>query len=413
MNQKISSFFRERISRRVLFNLGIIILALFLIGGGFYVGYTRGAANPKTIVVKGLTNIGDEDVTADFGLFWEAWDLLKTKHISGDEAKDQDLVYGAIEGLTDSLGDPNTTFFRKFEEDISGSFGGIGAEIGLDANGDLIVVAPLKNSPSEKAGLKAGDKIIKIDDFTTTGINVNDAVKKIRGPIGTAVALHILRDGWADSKTISIVRDVIVVPTVDWKMLDGGIIHVTIHSFNENAGVAFVEPAIEALTKDARGMIVDLRNNPGGYLEVAIQLAGWFVEKGEVVVREEFREGEPRIFRANGNEALRSIPVVLLMNEGSASASEILAGALRDIVGSKIVGMKSFGKGTVQELRSLKDGSKLKITVAHWLTPNGTIIDKNGLDPDYIVEFTDEDIQKKNDVQLKKAVEVLQKEIGQ
>jgi carboxyl-terminal processing protease len=409
------SFFKHHISKNTAVIIGFLVGAVILAGGGFYAGYARGTEYPKTILVKGITNIGDEDVTADFGLFWEAWDLLKTTHISGNQIADQNLVYGAIEGLTNSFGDPNTNFFRpddskKFEEDINGSFGGIGAEIGLKDN-ELIIVAPLKGSPSEKAGLLSGDKIIKIGDTVTTGMSVNDAVKKIRGPIGSVVTLHVLRNGWENSKSFKITRDTIMVPTIDSKLMDNGIMYINIHSFNENAAFDFTDPAVEALTKNAKGMILDLRNNPGGFLEVAIHLAGWFVEKGEVVVTEEFRIDPPRIFKASGNEALISMPVVILMNEGSASASEILAGALRDIRGIQIVGAQSFGKGTVQELHGLKDGSKLKITVAHWLTPKGIIIEKNGLTPDYVVELTEQDIAERKDRQLEKAIEVLQSEI--
>jgi len=391
---------------------------LILVGGSYFAGYERGVNNPKTILVEGIKNIEDEDVTADFAIFWEAWKKLRQNHIDGEKIEDNEFVLGAISGIAGAFKDPNTIFLRadtgdaqKFEEDIQGSFGGIGAEIGLRDN-QLTVISPLKKSPAERAGIKGGDKILEIDGFSTVDITLDEAVKRIRGLIDTSVVLNIFREQWTSSRDIAIKRDTIVVPTLDWEILEDGLAHISLHSFNDNVSLAFYDAVIDVMLKQSKGLILDLRNNPGGFLEVAINLAGWFVEKGTVVVKERFREpSSDRIFRANGNGALKDFPVVVLVNQGSASASEILAGALRDLNGVKLVGQKTFGKGTVQELHALRDNSKLKITVAKWVLPNGDIIEKEGLKPDVEVELTEEDVEKDRDPQLEKAIEVLKNEI--
>lgn len=391
--------------------LPIALTVIVVAGGAFYTGYQRGIENPKEIIVKGITNVGDDKATADFGIFWQALDKIKSEHFNGEEVKDKDFVYGAISGAVSALKDPNTVFFppadaEKFEEDVSGSFGGIGAEIGI-RNDQLVIVAPLKESPAERAGLKSGDKILLIDENQTAGLSVNDAVKLIRGEIGTKVKLTILRDDWEDPKDFTIVREIITVPTLDWNFKDGKILYIQLYSFNENAPRLFYKAAAEALVNNAQGLVLDLRNNPGGYLEVAVNLAGWFLDRGSLVVTERFKSGKEISFRTNGNGALKRIPSVILINQGSASASEILAGALRDIRDMKLIGEKSFGKGSVQELQKLKDGSSLKITVAKWVLPSGQIIDKLGLTPDIEVKFTEEDKNKGGDPQLEKALELL------
>ena len=393
------------------------LLAFFIIGGGgYYIGFQQGAEQPKIITVRGVGNLEpDQQVTADFGVFWEAWQKLRDNHVRGGEATDQAFIYGAISGLTDSLKDPNTVFFppadsKKFEEDVIGEFGGIGAEIGI-RNDQLVIVAPLENSPAEKAGLKAGDKILAIDGKNTAGLGVDEAVRKIRGEINTKVTLTILRNGESRSQDITIIRRKIEVPTLKLDVLDGNIAHLKLFSFNQNAPFLFYRSVLTILLGKADGIVLDLRNNPGGFLEVAVNLAGWFLDKGQVVVTEKFRSGEEIVFRADGAAALKKIPLVILINKGSASASEILAGALRDHYGVKLVGEKSFGKGTVQELFALKDDSKLKITVANWLLPKGQTIEENGLTPDFEVKLTEEDIENKKDPQLEKALEVLKQEI--
>ncbi len=409
------NFFEKHLERK---NINIVVSAiavLVLLSGTYYAGYAAGAKNPQTIEVKGITNIGSNDVKADFGIFWEALQKLKNDHIRGADVTDQKFVYGAIQGLTLPLNDPNTSYFppvesKKFNEDIKGSFGGIGAEIGIK-NEQLTVIAPLKNSPAEKAGLKAADVIFRIDGSLTSGVSINDAVNKIRGLIGTSVKLNVIRAGWTAPRDFLIPREEIVIPNLDWKTKDG-IMTIQLYNFDEKVPLSFYDAALNTLTSKSKGIVLDLRNNPGGFLQVAIDLAGWFLDKGQVVASEAFRSGPDDVFRTNGNGALKNIPIVILINAGSASASEILAGALRDDRSVKLIGDQSFGKGTVQELQNLSDGSQLKITIANWKLPNGQIIDKIGLTPDYPVTITEDDIKAGKDPQMAKAIEVLKSEIS-
>ncbi|MDO8466768.1 MAG: S41 family peptidase [bacterium] len=388
-----------------------VLLAISVVGGSFYVGYRSGQQDPRVVTVKGITNVDDADIKVDFGVFWQVWEKLKEQHIDGGTVKDKDLVYGAVHGLTASLKDPHTVFFppadaKKFEEDVSGHFGGIGAEIGT-RDEQLVIIAPIKDSPAERAGLLPKDKILKVGDVVVAQMDVNEAVKLIRGEIGTKVTLTIMRDGFKAPKDFTITREEIKSPTLDWDVKEGNILHIKLYSFNENAPNLFYRAILDGSVRGADGIVLDMRNDPGGFLEVAVNLAGWFFPKGSVVVTEAFRDGNDRVFRANGNAALKDIPVVVLINGGSASASEILAGALRDLKGSILVGEKSFGKGTVQELQTLKDGSSLKITVAKWLLPKGSAIEKVGLIPDVEVKMTEEDFKNDNDPQLTKAMEIL------
>lgn len=399
--------------------LWIALTTLVLLAAVGVSGFFIGQWYPKTILVRGVDNVENGvPVNASFGIFWETWQRVKDNYLREKDLNDQKMVFGAVKGMVDSLGDPYTIFLppddaKKFQEDLSGDFGGIGAEIGI-RNDILTIIAPLKDSPAEKAGLRAADKVVKIGDKATDNMNVNDAVKLIRGPKGSAVVLTILRNGSEKTKEITINRDTIKVPTIDWKSLEGGIIaHIQLFNFNENAPqkVLDVLKEIQAKAPNTRGFILDLRNNPGGFLEGAINIAGWFLPPDTLVVTEEFRSGKKNVFKTANNGALKDFPIVLLINQGSASASEILAGALHDQRGIKLVGEKTFGKGTVQELQQLSGGANLKITVAHWLLPKGDLIDKNGIKPDYEVKLTDKDIEAKKDTQLEKAIEVLKEQI--
>ncbi len=407
----------EKILKSGLFSTLVVLIVLFAVSyGSFYLGYQKGVKNPQTVIIKGVSNLEEGNKEAiDFSLFWETWGLIKDKYVGAEKLNNQDLVYGAISGLLSSLKDPNSVFFppsdaKKFEEDISGEFSGIGAEIGI-RNEQLVIIAPLKGTPAEKAGIKAGDKILKINDKITTKIGVDEAVKIIRGEKGTKVVLTIIRNGWEKPKEIPIIRDTIQIPTIDLKMIDNNIAHLQLYNFYEKAPYLFYSTVVEIVFKNPDGIILDLRNNPGGYLNGAVNIAGWFIKNGDVIVSEEFGPEKKEIFKSYGTGLLGKIPVVVLMNEGSASASEILAGALRDNNGSKIVGKKSFGKGSVQEVQGLKNDSLVKITVAHWLTPNGVLIDGNGLEPDYYVDLTEKDTEEGKDPQLEKAIEILKSQI--
>ncbi|MBM3257244.1 MAG: S41 family peptidase [Candidatus Liptonbacteria bacterium] len=401
--------------RRVGAIVGISLFAFLLVLGGAFVGFQAGIRMPKTILVKGVTGIDNREVSADFGTFWQAWETIEDLHLKDKDVNAQEKVYGAISGLVGSLEDPYSDFFKpsdskQFQDDIRGSFGGIGAELGIRKN-QLLIIAPLKNTPASKAGLKAGDKILRVNSTSTDGISIDDAVRMIRGKEGTSLTLTIFRDSWERPKDIKIVREQITVPTLDFEMKEGDIGYLHLYSFNRNAGSLFYQAMVEASTQGARGLILDLRNNPGGYLEAAVNLAGWFLPRGTLVVSEEGREGVMDQLRANGNAALADFPVVVLINQGSASASEILAGALRDSRKVKLIGEQSFGKGTVQQLTDLRDGSSLKLTIAHWVLPSGAILEGKGLMPDIEVKKTDEDEEKKRDPQLDKAIEVLKQEM--
>lgn len=393
--------------------LGNATLFLFIVGIGFG-GYQLGTLHPQTLIIKGATNIEqDPSVVADFDIFWQTWKLIKDEYLKGSDIKDKQLLYGAVDGLVKSLGDPNTNFFppveaKQFSENVSGHFGGVGMEVGV-RNDQLVVIAPLKGSPAERGGIRSGDRILKIDGKDAVALKINEAVSKIRGEIGTKVTLTIIHNEAKATEDVTIVRETIKIPTIDGKILDPDqhIGYLRIRSFNENAPTAFFEEAKQLIEKGLNGLILDLRDDPGGYLEVAVDIGGWFLDKGDVIAIQEFRGGKKQEFKGYGNGVFKKIPVVVLTNGGSASASEILAGALRDHLGSKLIGEKTFGKGTVQELRHLKDGSDLKLTIAHWLTPKGTLIDKEGIKPDYEVKLTENNIKKGEDPQLEKAKKVM------
>ncbi len=397
----------------------IIVCAVSLISVGMYVGFAAGTKFPKTILVQGVENMQDASGTsADFGTFWQAWHALNDLYLRDKNVSNETKVQGAINGLVNSLGDPYTEFFapqdnQKFQQDVQGNFGGIGAELGTKGS-QLVIIAPLKSTPAEKAGLLASDAVLAINGSSTDGITVEKAVDEIRGPEGTTVTLNIYRDGWDKPRDFKIVRATIIIPTIDVSTINGNITHLSLHGFNGNADQQFWEAMNVALNNGSKGLVLDLRDDPGGYLEVAVDLAGWFLPKGTPVVSEQGRDNQIlQDFKADGNAALVKFPVVVLMNKGSASASEILAGALRDERKDiKLVGETSFGKGTVQQLEDLNDGSSLKITIAHWVLPSGTVLENGGLKPDIEVKMTEDDFAKKRDPQLDKAVEVLKMEIN-
>jgi carboxyl-terminal processing protease len=348
----------------------------------------------------------------DFSLLWEAWHKLEREYVNPEKFDHEKMVQGAISGMVKSLDDPYTLFFspeetQKFLEDIGGSFEGVGMEIGI-RKGQLQVIAPLEGTPAQKAGLRAGDKILKIDDTLTMDITIEEAVTLIRGPKGTEVTLTVLRDDWDSTKEFKIRRDVIEIPSMEWEMKENNIAYIRLYHFSERSHLDFQEIALEVLNSSADRIILDLRNNPGGYLERAQNIAGWFIKRDQIVVIEDFGHGqEQEIYKAKGSAGLIDYPVVILINQGSASASEILASALRDNRSIQIVGETSFGKGSVQKLEELSDGSSLKVTVANWLTPNGNLITDKGLEPDFQTEITEEDFNQERDPQLDKAIEII------
>jgi carboxyl-terminal processing protease len=387
--------------------LVIISLAVGFIGGFYF--RTNQILGP---VVGNLINKEvNQPKDVDFSIFWTAWDLLHSKYVDKSKLDTQNLIFGAIEGMVKAVGDPYTTFLRpkeskEFTEQISGSFSGIGIEIGL-RDDVLTVIAPIKNTPAARAGILAGDKILKINDKTTEGMKLDEAVSLIRGPKGTRVKLTIRREKIKETEEITITRDIIKIPAVEWKLLDDYIAYVEILTFNKNVDSEFKKAAQEITQSKAKGIVLDLRNDPGGLLDSAIDIASYFLDAGKIVAIEKFGDGREEQFKAKLNGQLKIYPLIVLINKGSASASEILAGALKDNRGVLIIGETSFGKGSVQELADLPQKASLKITIAKWLTPSGKSIDENGIKPDIEVKMTENDIKEGKDPQLEKALEMI------
>lgn len=348
----------------------------------------------------------------EFDLYWEVWDRLKSDYVDKNKVQDEDMFYGSLRGLAASMDDPYTVFMdpkeaQEFADDLSGTFEGIGAEIGV--RDDIItIIAPLTGMPAEKAGVKAGDKLYAIDGTSTIGLNVDEAVKKIRGPKGTDVVLTLIREDEEKPLDIKITRSLIIVKSVKTEMRSDGVMLITVSNFNDDTLDLFNAAVKTALSKNPKGLILDLRNNPGGYLDTAISMASAWVKEGPVVV-EQFGEGRRQEYFSEGNGSLGVFKTIVLINGGSASASEIVAGALRDYKKATIVGEQSYGKGSVQSLRDLSNGSVLKVTVAKWLTPNGDFIDDKGISPDIEVKLTKEDINKNKDPQMMKALDLILK----
>lgn len=389
-----------------------IIIFLFLggiiLGGGFYGGYNYGKSSVQCPYCQ--------PTEIDFSLFWEAYHRLQEKFVDKDKIDVQKIIYGAISGMVASLEDSYTVFFppdesKRFLEEVRGTFEGVGMEIGINKERQIQVVSPIEGTPAKNAGLRPGDKILEINGTSTKGFTTEEAANLIRGPRGTTVTLMIMREGWNESQEIKIVRDVIIVPSMKFELKTDEkgeqYAYVAIYQFSEKLVYEFHNAAVNILNNPTQKIVIDLRNNPGGYLEVAQNIAGWFLEKGQIVVIEEFSNGDKQEYKSEGNAIFLDYKVVILINGGTASGSEILAGALRDNRGIKLIGEKSFGKGSVQEFENLSDGSSLKITVAKWLTPKGVDITEKGLEPDIKVEKTDEDYEQEKDPQLDKAVEVL------
>jgi carboxyl-terminal processing protease len=416
LEQNVNAEKKNRKLMNKVFVVGFIIL---FSAASFWFGLERGKSESSSGSSKVLpidqTVIINKDRkidTLDFSLFWRAWDLLSEKFVDSKKLDAQKLFYGAIKGMLQATGDPYTNFFdpdenKRFNEDITGSFEGIGAEIGVKG-GILTIIAPLDGTPAEKAGLRAGDKIIKIDDKNTAEMTIDEAVSLLHGAKGTEVKMTILREGEQDTREITVTRDVINVKSVTFQEKDNNIAYIKISRFGENTFKEFGDALKQVRNNNSKGMILDLRNDPGGYLETAVEIGSKMLPKGNIVVIEEDKDKSQNKMLAKGGDEFSSMKTVVLINEGSASASEILAGALRENRDNvTLVGKKSFGKGSVQELVNLDQGTAMKVTVAHWLTPKGNQINEKGISPDVDVNLTTDDYNNNRDPQLDKALEIV------
>ena len=392
-------------------NTNVILLVALFFFLGIYMGFYN---RPEIEKVTGLSNKETQVITeADFSPFWKVWNTINEKYPRADETIDQGRVYGAISGLVDSLNDPYSVFFdpeetKSFEEEISGNFSGVGMEVGIKDR-ILTVIAPLKDTPAYRANIKSGDKILKIDQTSTSGLGIEKAVNLIKGEVGTTVVLTILREEERDPVEIKIVRDIIDIPTLDTELRKDGIFVIKLYSFSANSTSLFRKAMKKFVETGTDKLILDLRGNPGGYLDAAVDMSSWFLSGDKIIVTEDYGNNkEPEIYRSRGYNIFNDkLKFVILINDGSASASEIVAGAMQDHGRAKLVGEKSFGKGSVQEAIKITKDTILKITIAKWLTPNGNLITEQGLTPDYEVKVTKEDVEAKKDPQLEKAVELL------
>lgn len=395
-----------------------VALAILLMAGSYFVGFSAGSGSVSADTPPNILNVEEEKKSdIDFAPFWQSWNVLNEKFVSvattTKNVTEQDKMWGAIQGLAASYGDPYTVFFppvesKGFEEEISGNFEGVGMEIAL-REGVLTVVAPLKGTPAYKAGILAGDKILKINDTITTGMTVEDAVKIIRGKKGTTVKVTVAREGEKTPKEISMMRDIINIPTIDTELLKSNIFIIRLYNFSAISADLFRVALREFALSGTEKLILDLRGNPGGYLEASVDMASWFLPSGKVIVREDFGgKGDEVVHRSRGYNVFNDeLNMVVLVDGGSASASEILAGALKDHAIATLVGSKTFGKGSVQELVKITPETSLKVTIARWLTPDGYSISDGGLVPDIEVKRTPEDFEKDLDPQLDRAVKFL------
>lgn len=388
----------------VLKNAGVAVGIIIIFVAGVGVG--------NGTIQFGLANRSqNKDLPADldYSSIESLYDTLKGNY-DGKLDKEK-LLDGIKAGLAEASGDPYTMYFNAkdaedFNRQLNGTFSGIGAELGQDTSKNLVIVAPIAGFPASKAGLRPQDVIIEINGKSTAGLNVAEAVGKIRGPKGTEVSLRVLRDKKEDLK-FTITREDIKIPSVKYEVLDGNIGFLQITQFNDDTTALATEAAKAFKSKGVKGVVVDLRGNPGGLLEASVDVSSLWLKEGSVVLQEKQGGVVVSTEVANGNDILAGVPTVVLINEGSASASEIMAGALKDNKAATIFGVKSYGKGSVQQIKDLRGGGELKVTIARWYRPSGENIDKKGISPDKEVKMTDEDYDNKRDPQKDAAIQSL------
>ncbi|PIS09076.1 peptidase S41 [Candidatus Beckwithbacteria bacterium CG10_big_fil_rev_8_21_14_0_10_34_10] len=404
--------------RKTVFSLILVVLGF---GAGFFwgthkVNLTQEKFSLKSFKIVNKTTPIDKDL--NFDLFWDVWNRLEEKYLIKEDIDRQKMFYGAIQGMTAALGDPYTAFLppvqnKKLKEDLNGAFEGVGIRLGFNKDKRLTVIAPLKGMPAEKAGVKAGDIIIHLKDEVkeldedTLGMSLPEAVEKIRGESGAEIVLTLIHENESQSYEAKIKRETIIVPSVTVEFLENNTIaHLKLTRFGELTSEQWDKSVDEILNKEdtIKGIILDVRGNPGGYLKGSVNLASEFLEKGVIVKQEDYR-GEVETYSVNRKGRILTLPLIVLIDKGSASASEILAGALKDHGRAKLIGTQTFGKGTIQESEEINGGMALHITTAKWLTPNNKWVNEESLIPDIEVENNSDNPDE--DLQLNKAIEEL------
>ncbi|MBT3293331.1 S41 family peptidase [Candidatus Peregrinibacteria bacterium] len=409
---------------KIFRNISLILLPVIMLALGWELGNTTSRRQLHDVekqlefLYTGSVGSGqviqDPEKEVDFALLYGVWRLLLRYYIQPEDLKVQPMIYGATMGLVNAIGDPYTTFMTpkqndNFQQSMQGKLEGIGAQLTMK-NGNVVVVAPLKGSPAQSAGMKSEDIIVTVDREQITEETLNQVVQRIRGEKGTKVVIGVAREGEDQIIELTITRDEIKVPSTEMeiKETDSGSIGIlSINKFGEETARDTEEAIEEMLEKNVIGIILDVRFNGGGYLERAVEMTSLFIQKGKVVSVAR-RDTEPEHHYVNGRPMTTDIPLVILVNEGSASASEIMAGALQDHKRATIIGVTTFGKGTVQEIFELPGGSSMRITTAHWLMPNGKNLSKEGIDPDIVVERTVDQMKENIDPQLDAAIDLLQ-----
>ncbi len=351
-----------------------------------------------------------KEIKESFGIVWEAWKVL-SENFYGTLPSPKEAAYDAIRGIVQGLGDPFTNFFtpkqaKQFDEDMSGKFEGIGALVKQADGGGILIVETFENSPARKAGLQKGDVIVSVDGKDITKMSLEEAIMLVRGPAGTTVTLTIRRKGKEKPFDVEVTRAKIDIPVVKKEMRPDGIAYLKLNSFTSNSPKLVHEALKELLARHPKGLIFDLRGNGGGYLDAAVSIGSEFLSGGDILV-ERFKDGKENHYKVKPKGIARKIPLVVLVDGGTASAAEIVAGAIQDDKRGVLIGEKTFGKGSVQIIKKLSDGSELKVTIAHWFTPKGRAIHGKGIEPDIVVKLTPEDQKAGKDPQLDRAVQYL------